>query len=60
MEIRSATATATATDVSLIFSFIQKKSEFDRNIGAFSGALQTSEEKIHKTLWLSQNSRESR
>jgi GNAT superfamily N-acetyltransferase len=47
MEIRL----ATAADVSLIFSFIQKKSEFDRNIGAFSGALQTSEEKIYKTLF---------
>jgi len=33
---------ATPDDVSLIFSFIQKKSEFDRNIGAFSGVLQVS------------------
>jgi hypothetical protein len=42
---------ATPDDVSLIFSFIQKKSEFDRNIGAFSGVLQVSEEKIRKTLF---------
>ncbi|MBD2203943.1 GNAT family N-acetyltransferase [Calothrix sp. FACHB-1219] len=43
--------TATPEDVSLIFSFIQKKAEFDRNIGAFSGVLQVSEDKIHKTLF---------
>jgi GNAT superfamily N-acetyltransferase len=43
--------TATANDVSLIFSFIKKKAEFDGNIGAFSGVLQVSEEKIHKTLF---------
>lgn len=42
---------ATLDDVSLIFSFIQKKSEFDRRIGAFSGVLQVSEDKIHKTLF---------
>lgn len=42
---------ATPNDVSLIFSFIQKKSEFDRNIGAFSGILQVNEEKIHQTLF---------
>lgn len=47
MKVRS----ATPDDVSLIFSFIQKKSEFDRNIGAFSGVLQVSEDKIHKTLF---------
>lgn len=43
--------TATIDDVSLIFSFIQKKSEFDRNIGAFSGVLQVSEDKIRKTFF---------
>jgi hypothetical protein len=32
---------ATPDDVSLIFAFIQKKAEFDRNIGAFGGVLQT-------------------
>jgi len=42
---------ATPDDVSLIFSFIQKKSEFDRNIGAFSGVLQVSEDKLRKTLF---------
>jgi len=47
MKVRS----ATPTDVSLIFSFIQKKSEFDRDIGAFSGALQISEDKIYKTIF---------
>ncbi|NCJ04934.1 GNAT family N-acetyltransferase [Synechococcales cyanobacterium C] len=43
--------TATSNDVDLIFSFIQKKAAFDRQIGAFSGVLQTSEEKIHQTLF---------
>ncbi|PSN15638.1 GNAT family N-acetyltransferase [filamentous cyanobacterium CCT1] len=42
---------ANPNDASLIFSFIQKKSEFDRNIGAFSGVLQVSEDKIRKTLF---------
>jgi GNAT superfamily N-acetyltransferase len=44
--------TATSNDVPLIFSFIQKKAEFDRNIGAFFGVLRTSEEKIYKTLFV--------
>jgi GNAT superfamily N-acetyltransferase len=47
MKVRS----ATPDDVPLIFSFIQKKSEFDRNIGAFSGVLQVSEGKLRKTLF---------
>ena len=47
MKVRS----AILDDVSLILSFIQKKSEFDRNIGAFSGVLQVSEDKIRKTLF---------
>ena len=47
MKVRS----ATSNDVSLILSFIQKKSEFDRCIGAFSGALNVSEDKIYKTLF---------
>lgn len=42
---------ATVKDVSLIFSFIEKKSEFDRNIGAFSGVLRVSEDKIRQTLF---------
>jgi GNAT superfamily N-acetyltransferase len=47
MKVRS----ATLDDVAVIFSFIKKKAEFDRNIGAFSGILQTSEDKIRKTLF---------
>ena len=47
MHIRS----ATPNDVSLIFSFIKKKSEFDRHIGAFSGELGLSESKIRDTLF---------
>jgi len=47
MKVRS----ANPNDVSLIFSFIQKKSEFDRKIGAFSGELKVSEEKIRKTIF---------
>ena len=47
MKVRS----ATPDDVSLIFSFIQKKSEFDRNIGAFSGVLRVSEDKVRKTIF---------
>jgi GNAT superfamily N-acetyltransferase len=42
---------ANSDDVALIFSFIKKKAEFDRNIGAFSGELRTSEEKIRQTLF---------
>ena len=47
MKVRS----ATPNDVSLIVSFIHKKSEFDRDIGAFSGVLRVSEEKVRKTLF---------
>ena len=47
MKIRS----AIADDVLLIFSFIQKKSEFDRKIGAYSGLLQVTEDKIRKTMF---------
>ena len=42
---------ATPSDVASVLSFIKKKSEFDRNIGAFSGILQTSEEKICQTIF---------
>lgn len=42
---------ATLEDVSLILSFIQKKAAFDRDIGAFSGVLQTSEDKLRKILF---------
>ena len=47
MKVRS----ATKNDVSLIISFIQKKAEFDRNIGAFSGILQVTEDKVLKILF---------
>jgi GNAT superfamily N-acetyltransferase len=47
MQIR----TATPDDVSLIFSFIQKKAAFDRAIGAFSGELRVSPAKIRQTLF---------
>ncbi|NJM65990.1 MAG: GNAT family N-acetyltransferase [Acaryochloris sp. RU_4_1] len=43
--------TAISSDVGLIFSFIQKKATFDRQIGAFSDVLQVSEEKIRQTLF---------
>jgi GNAT superfamily N-acetyltransferase len=43
--------TATAEDVSLIFAFIQQKSQFDREIGAYRGVLQVTEEKLCKTLF---------
>lgn len=42
---------AIPNDAALIFSFLQKKAAFDRNIGAFSGELQVTEDKIHKTLF---------
>ena len=42
---------ANSDDSSLIFSFIQKKAEFDRNIGAYSGVLQVSEDKISQTIF---------
>ncbi len=41
---------ATPNEVRLVLSFIKKKSEFDRNIGSFSGTLHTSEEKIRQTI----------
>jgi GNAT superfamily N-acetyltransferase len=47
MQIRQ----ATSDDVSLILTFIQKKSEFDRHIGAFTGVLQVSADKIRHTLF---------
>jgi GNAT superfamily N-acetyltransferase len=47
MKVRS----ANPDDVALIFSFIQKKAEFDRSVGAFSGVLQVSENKVQKTLF---------
>lgn len=42
---------ANIDDVPLIFSFITKKSEFDREIGAFSGKIKVSETKIRNTIF---------
>ena len=38
-------------DIPLIYAFIQKKSEFDRLVGAYSGTFQTSEDKIRQTIF---------
>ena len=43
--------TANVDDVSLIYSLIKAKSEFDRDIGAYSGTIQTSETKIRQTIF---------
>ena len=43
--------TANLDDTSLIYTFIQKKSEFDRSIGAYSGTIQVTEAKIQQTLF---------
>lgn len=45
--------TANPDDVSLIYSFIKKKSEFDRSVGAYSGTIQVTEAKIQQTLFCS-------
>ena len=42
---------ATLDDVSLIYRFIQKKAEFDRSVGAYSGTVKTSEDKIRQTIF---------
>jgi len=42
---------ATPDDAESILSFVQKKAEFDCGVGAFSGILHTSAEKIRKTLF---------
>ena len=47
MKIRA----ASADDLSLIKTFIQKKANFDQRMGAFSGELTISEEKVQKTLF---------
>jgi len=41
---------ATANEGFLVLSFIRKKAAFDRNIGSFSGTLQTSVERIYSTI----------
>ena len=47
MQVRS----ATDNDVALIFKFIQKKADFDRQVGAFTGRLGVTEDKIRNTLF---------
>jgi GNAT superfamily N-acetyltransferase len=42
---------ATVDDVPLVFAFIQKKADFDRGIGAYSGTLAVTEEKLRKMLF---------
>ena len=42
---------ATVDDTYLIYEFIQKKAEFDCSVGAYSGAIATSEAKIERTLF---------
>lgn len=42
---------ATADDAAEILAFIRAKAEFDRELGAFSGDLGTSEELIHRHLF---------
>jgi GNAT superfamily N-acetyltransferase len=42
---------ATIEDVPLIFSFIQKKIDFDRAIGAYSGVPTVTLDKLHRTLF---------
>lgn len=42
---------AELADVPLIHSFICKKAEFDRSLGAFSGRLQTTEAMLQNTLF---------
>ena len=47
IEIRS----ANPEDAELIYQFIRDKAEFDRNIGAYSGEIQTTVAKIQQTLF---------
>jgi GNAT superfamily N-acetyltransferase len=42
---------ANPNDIPVIYTFIRKKSEFDRSIGAYSGTIQTSESKIRQTIF---------
>jgi GNAT superfamily N-acetyltransferase len=42
---------ANSNDIAVIYTFIHKKSEFDRSIGAYSGNIQTSEAKIRQTIF---------
>ena len=42
---------ANSADIPLILAFINKKADFDRDIGAYSGTIQTSEDKIRNTIF---------
>lgn len=42
---------ANSNDIPIIYSFIAKKSEFDRQIGAYSGTIQTNIAKIEQTIF---------
>lgn len=42
---------ANLDDISQIYKFIQKKAEFDRSVGAYSGTIQTDEAKIRQTIF---------
>ncbi|MBW4534795.1 MAG: hypothetical protein KME09_12750 [Pleurocapsa minor HA4230-MV1] len=42
---------ANPNDIPVIYTFIRKKSEFDRSIGSYSGTIQTSESKIRQTIF---------
>src|SRR5262245_53663556 len=42
---------ATPNEAPMILSFITRKSQFDRDMGSFTGTLQTSEDKIRHTLF---------
>ena len=42
---------ARSKDISQIYKFIQKKAEFDRTVGAYSGTIQTNEAKIRQTIF---------
>lgn len=42
---------ATQADIPLILSFLEKKAEFDRSMGAFEGVLQATEEKLCQSLF---------
>jgi len=44
---------ATQDDIPLILSFLQKKAEFDRSMGAFEGILQATEQKLYESLFSS-------
>lgn len=42
---------ATPADVPTIVAYIEKKADFDRELGCFAGAIQTTSERIHRALF---------